>query len=317
MIFRRLKAKGVLTLNGRNGALISAYNPRTLYPVVDDKLLTKRLAAQHGVPAPELYGELATPHDVRRLPELVADHQSFVIKPATGSGGDGILVIDAHRKGRYRTCSGVLLDRDDMSHHVANALNGQYSLGGHPDRVMVEYRVRFDPLFDRVSYQGVPDIRIIVFQGYPVMAMVRLPTRVSHGKANLHQGAVGAGICLASGRTFGGVIGDEPIDEHPDTGESIIGIEIPGWDRIMQMAASCFEMAGLGYLGVDLVLDADLGPLMLELNARPGLNIQIANGEGLVPRLDHVKTIRDRSHGPAQRVALMREYLAGRAAAAA
>jgi alpha-L-glutamate ligase-like protein len=317
MIFRRLKAKGVLTLNGRNGALISAYNPRALYPIVDDKLLTKRLAARHGVPAPALYGELATPHDVRRLPEVVAEHQSFVIKPATGSGGDGILVIDSHRNGRYRTCSGVVLDQDDVSHHVANALNGQYSLGGHPDRVMVEYRVRFDPLFDTVSYLGVPDIRIIVFQGYPVMAMVRLPTRVSDGKANLHQGAFGAGICLATGRTFGGVIADERIDEHPDTGESIVGIQIPGWDRILQMASSCFEMAGLGYLGVDLVLDADLGPLMLELNARPGLNIQIANGEGLIPRLDHVKAIRDQSHGPAQRVALMREHLTTRSPAAA
>jgi alpha-L-glutamate ligase-like protein len=317
MIFRRLRAQGVLALNGRNGGLIGMYNPRALYPVVDDKLLTKRLAARHGVPVPELYGELRTPHDVRRLPEIVAQQPAFVIKPASGSGGDGILVIDSHRNGRYRTCSGVLLDEDDISHHVANALNGQYSLGGHPDRVMVEYRVRFDPLFDRVCYQGVPDIRIIVFLGYPVMSMVRLPTRASDGKANLHQGAVGAGICLATGRTIGGVLGDRRVREHPDTGEPVVGIEIPGWDRILEMASSCYEMTGLGYLGVDLVLDAELGPLMLELNARPGLNIQIANGEGLVPRLEHIRAIREQAHGPAQRVALMRDYFASRVSAAA
>jgi len=41
----------------------------------------------------------------------------------------------------------------------------------------------------------------------------------------------------------------------------------------------------MGYLGVDIVLDAQAGPLMLELNARPGLNIQIANQEGLLHRL--------------------------------
>ena len=317
MIFRRLRAKGVLALNGRNGALIAAYNPRALYPIVDDKLLTKDLAARHGVPAPELYGELRTPHDVRRLPEIVADHPSFVIKPASGSGGDGIVVIDSHRNGRYRTCSGVLLDQDDLTHHVANALNGQYSLGGHPDRVMIEYRVHFDPLFDRVCHQGVPDIRIIVFLGYPVMSMVRLPTWASDGKANLHQGAVGAGICLATGLTIDGVLGDIRTQEHPDTGESVVGIRIPGWARILEMAASCYEMTGLGYLGVDLVLDAKLGPLMLELNARPGLNIQIANGVGLVPRLEHVKAICDKVRGPAERVALMREHLARPAPAAA
>ena len=45
----------------------------------------------------------------------------------------------------------------------------------------------------------------------------------------------------------------------------------------------------MGYLGVDIVIDATAGPLMLELNARPGLNIQIANQEGLVHRLRSVE----------------------------
>jgi D-alanine-D-alanine ligase-like ATP-grasp enzyme len=36
---------------------------------------------------------------------------------------------------------------------------------------------------------------------------------------------------------------------------------------------------------VDLVIDADLGPLMLEVNARPGLQIQVINGQGLAPVL--------------------------------
>ena len=42
----------------------------------------------------------------------------------------------------------------------------------------------------------------------------------------------------------------------------------------------------LGYIGVDFVVDPILGPLILELNARPGLNIQLANREGLLPRLN-------------------------------
>jgi len=150
-------------------------------------------------------------------------------------------------------------------------INGQFSLGGHPDQAMLEYRVRFDPIFDAVSYQGVSDIRIIVFRGYPVMSMVRLPTRSSDGKANLHQGAVGAGICLATGRTINGVLGDEHVEEHPDTGMPVTGIEIPCWDQMLDMAARCFDLTGLGYLGVDLVLDARLGPLMLELSVRNNL----------------------------------------------
>ncbi|MCA0403152.1 MAG: alpha-L-glutamate ligase-like protein, partial [Proteobacteria bacterium] len=123
--------------------------------------------------------------------------------------------------------------------------------------------------------------------------MVRLPTRQSNGKANLHQGAIGAGINLATGRTFGGVFNNDAIDFHPDTLSSIVDIEVPYWDKILEIAASCYELTGLGYLGVDIVLDKEHGPLMLELNARPGLNIQIANREGGLLRY---KKIEARAH---------------------
>ena len=44
----------------------------------------------------------------------------------------------------------------------------------------------------------------------------------------------------------------------------------------------------MGYLGVDIVLDRKQGPMLLEANARPGLAIQIANGQGLIPRFEAV-----------------------------
>lgn len=69
----------------------------------------------------------------------------------------------------------------------------------------------------------------------------------------------------------------------------------------MYQASQSTELTGLGYVGVDMVLDKNLGPLILELNARPGLAIQIANFRGLEPRLQYVennykdlKTIEDK-----------------------
>jgi len=307
-MFAQLHKAGVMGLNARNADFIALENPRRLYPAVDDKLLTKALAIKHGVPAPELYGTLSAPHDIRDLPTLVEQRQAFVIKPAHGSGGDGIVVIDSHRNGRYRTCSGRIYAWGELSHHLANMINGQFSLGGHPDQAMVEYRVRFDPVFNTVCYLGVPDIRIIVYRGYPVMSMVRLPTRASDGKANLHQGALGAGICLATGRTINGVLVNEYIEEHPDTGMDVVGIDIPYWEQMLNMAARCYELTGLGYLGVDLVLDAHHGPLMLELNARPGLNIQIANGRGLLSRLERIKQVEPGEKTAEERVALAQEW---------
>jgi len=318
--WRALNEAGVMGINRRNADYIMRLNPRRNYPIVDNKLLTKALAIEHGVPVPALYGAISTPRELRLLPGMIADKQDFVLKPAHGSQGDGIIVIVDRRKGRYRTSGGRMLDWDELEHHLTNALSGQFSLGGLPDKVMVEYRVRFDPIFDEVSFQGVPDLRVIVYRGFPVMCMVRLPTRQSDGKANLHQGAVGAGINVATGVTLPAVgAGNLVVDEHPDTGAIIAGRTIPHWRQILLMAARCYELTGLGYLGADIVLDAERGPLLLELNARPGLNVQIANQDGLRRRIEMLDPLAERSHSPEERVALARDlarrgYSAHRAA---
>jgi alpha-L-glutamate ligase-like protein len=134
------------------------------------------------------------------------------------------------------------------------------------------------------------------------MSMVRLPTRGSRGKANLHQGAVGAGIDLATGITLDGVISTEVVTHHPDTTHAIAGLRVPEWDTILDISARCYELTGLGYIGVDVVLDRDLGPLVLELNARPGLAIQIANRQGLLRRLKICDARADFQASPAERI---------------
>ncbi|MDY0067277.1 MAG: alpha-L-glutamate ligase-like protein [Steroidobacteraceae bacterium] len=303
---RALAEVGVLGLNKRNGDYILRFNPRRLYPLVDDKLKTKRLALKAGIAVPQLYGVIETQHDIRKLPEIVSGRPEFALKPAHGSAGDGIVVIAGRSGSRYRTVSGALLDDGQIAHHLSNAVNGQFSLGGVPDVVIVEYMVRFSPLFEQISWQGVPDIRVIVFRGFPIMAMVRLPTRSSQGKANLHQGAVGAGVDLASGVTLDGVIGTDVVTHHPDTANPIAGLAIPYWDKILDISARCYELTGLGYIGVDIVLDRDLGPLVLELNARPGLAIQIANRQGLLRRLQICERRADFSAPAEQRVEFAR-----------
>lgn len=305
-----LRDAGVLGLNERNADFIMRLNPRRLYPRVDDKELTKKLAIEAGMPVPELYGVIGNQAEVRRFSDIVADRDSFVVKPARGSGGDGIIVIvgrSTRKRDSYRYASGLLVSGAEIEHHISNIVGGQYSLAGNPDTALIEYCVHFDPLFADVSYQGVPDIRVIVYRGYPVMSMVRLPTRTSDGKANLHQGAVGAGIDLSTGRTLRGVLGNEVVDEHPDTGALISGLYIPKWDYILQSSARSSEVTGLGYVGVDMVIDKDLGPLILEMNARPGLNIQIANGCGLAHRVRRIDEIFDAAHDPAERARISRQ----------
>lgn len=310
-IARRLRDAGVLGLNQRNNCYTLVHNPRQHYPLVDDKLKTKELALAAGIAVPELYGVVEIEHQIEELDTLLAVHSDFVIKPAQGSGGDGVLVVAARAREMYRLASGTIMDRAAVGYYVSNILSGLFSLGGHPDKALIEYRVRFDPLFAAISYQGVPDIRIVVFQGYPVMAMVRLPTRLSDGKANLHQGAIGAGVDIATGRTLTAVWRNEVISEHPDTGNPVTDVEIPHWERLLGLAAGAYELTGLGYVGVDIVLDRDKGPLLLELNARPGLNIQIANRAGLLPRLQRIERDAGRiTASTEERVAYARQHFA-------
>lgn len=309
---KALKANGVLGINARNARYILEYNERRNYPLVDDKALTKQVAIKNNVVVPDLYGMIEIQQQVDTLPDLLAPHNDFVIKPANGSQGEGIVVITGKTEGLYRKVDGSLVGDEDLKFLVTNILSGIYSLGGQPDKALIEYRVQFDPVFEAIAYRGVPDVRIIIFLGVPVMAMVRLPTRMSDGKANLHRGCIGAGIDLATGRTLTAVWRNSIVTEHPDTGNPVSGVEIPQWPRLLEIAAGAFEMTGLGYQGIDLVLDKERGPMLLELNARPGLNIQIANREGLGRRLEIVERHEGGFSSVGERVAFAREHFASR-----
>ncbi|MBU0498794.1 MAG: hypothetical protein KJ558_08825 [Gammaproteobacteria bacterium] len=206
----RLVSGGVMGINRRNADYILRYNPRHLNPLVDDKLITKRLAAEAGIPVPELDEVIALYGQIKGLPAILERHRDFVIKPAKGSQGKGIWVFSGQHNHKYRKTKGKIIDWDELLYHISNILSGVYSLGGQPDT------------------------------GYPLR-----------------------------------------------------GLRLPHWDLFLELAAQCYEFTRLGYLGVDFVLDRDRGPLLLEINARPGLSIQIANQEGLLKRLQLVERYRE------------------------
>jgi alpha-L-glutamate ligase-like protein len=303
----KLRQAGVVGMNWRNVVLIAQNNPRRLYPRVDDKLLTKQITEAANIAVPAMIGVARTQYHVRQLGEFLRDHKEFVIKPSKGSGGKGILVVTGRDGEDFVKPSGDRVTLKELQHHASNTLSGLYSLGGRPDVAMIEELVEFSDIFDGFSYEGVPDIRIIMLHGYPVMAMTRLSTRESDGKANLHQGAVGLGIDIATGNTLKAVQHGQPIEIHPDTGRKLSELKVPHWETLLNLSSRCYEVSELGYLGADIVLDKNRGPLLLELNARPGLAIQVANGMGMRPRLSLIESQRGAQHTPEERVAYVME----------
>jgi alpha-L-glutamate ligase-like protein len=308
-----LKERGVLGINARNQHYIMRCNPRRFYPLVDNKFATKQLCLEHGINTPELYGMIRSQHEVRNFASIIEGKDRFVIKPARGSGGNGIIVVDEVRnlpdnKKLYIKSSGASIPAAELRYHMDNILSGLFSLGGRSDQVLIEYCVALHPFFKDISYKGVPDVRIIVYQGVPVMAMLRLPTRASDGKANLHTGGLGLGLSLSEGVTTLAVQFNRRITMHPDHGHSLTGLRIPHWDELVALAAKVESVLGLHYVGVDIVLDADKGPMLLEANARPGISIQIANNTGLKHRLDAVDAALPALHTIEEKIAFAQNH---------
>ncbi|HLT14086.1 MAG TPA: alpha-L-glutamate ligase-like protein [Marinobacter sp.] len=297
----RLTRLGMLNMNRRNVDYIARYNERSSYPLVDNKLKTKLAVSEYGVKTPRLLQVVRQQHEISHFREMAEDLAGFAIKPAKGSGGKGITVITGRDGDDFIKASGARISVAMLERHLTNILAGLYSLAGTPDVAIVENLVQSSPALAKYSFQGVPDIRIIVFQGYPVMAMLRLATKASDGKANLHQGAVGVGLDIGTGKSLNSVQFNRPITLHPDTGLALENIHIEAWEDMLEMAARCYEATGLGYMGVDLVVDAHEGPLLLELNARPGLAIQMANGCGLLPRLKNIEALKRPHFSPRER----------------
>jgi alpha-L-glutamate ligase-like protein len=304
-VLRRLRREA-LGMNRRNLEFLVPYNPPALFAVVDSKPETKRRLAAAGIPAPATYAELARLWDLRRLAAVVADRPAFVVKPARGAGGGGVVVVTGRDGDRYVKASGATTTLADLAAHCSDILAGAYAASGHTDAVLIEYCVRADPVLGAISYRGVPDVRVLVFRGVPLQAMIRLPTRASDGRANLHMGGMAVGVDLATGRTTSGVLGGRPVTVHPDLDRPVGGLAVPEWDHLLTIAARCHDAVPLGYLGVDLVLDADLGPLVLELNGRPGLTIQLANQRGLRPAMERLATLEVAGLDVGQRIALGR-----------
>lgn len=285
---KQLRENGVLGMNDRNYSVIAKYNDRSLYTLVDDKVKTKKLANNININTPKMIGIIEHQYDVKNILKIVEGYETFVIKPAHGSGGKGVLVIKNYDGEKFYSASGEVLTFKDIYQHVSNTLSGLFSLGGRYDVALIEETVNFSDVFKNFSYHGIPDVRVIVYKGYPAMVMMRLATKESDGKANLHQGGVGVGLDVKTGETLRAVLHNKPVTIHPDTGANLMDLKVPFWREHLLIGALAYDMTGLGYLGADIVLDKNRGPMMLEINARPGLAIQIANGRGLKTRLKEI-----------------------------
>lgn len=306
-----MKISNILGLNARTQFFTYKYNSRSGKKIAESKIQTARVLKRAGVAHPQIFAKFRDPKEVFEF-DWTTLPDRFALKPSRGLGGKGIIVVKKKAvdgKGWFTTQK-ERVTVEDLKLHALDILEGAYSMGNVPDVAFIQSYVGRHKAFRRWAYRGTPDIRIIIFNKVPVMAMLRLPTKESGGRANLHQGALGVGIDIATGITTKAIHNDEQIVFKPGTTKKLRGIKIPNWTSILETAVNAQIASGLGYVGVDIVLDPEKGPMVLELNAQPGLGIQLANMEGLKGRLDRIDNleVRDAEHG----VKIAKALFAGR-----
>lgn len=269
----------VLGINKRNIDFVYAKNPRKYFPLADDKVLCKEVLHQKNIACAETYGVIERIGDIQKVWINVEFHQKLAVKPANGSGGGGILILKKDKDGNWLS-GGRVITEERIFSHFARIIMGMYSFGSS-DRVLIEQCIEPHPFFAEIFPAGVPDFRVILLENEPIMSMLRVPTEKSDGKANLHQGGLGIGIDMKNGQLRQAYDGKNYHDRHPDNNNVISGKKIPYWETLLSLAIETSKAFPLDYLGIDIVLDKNFGPMIMEINVRPGLGIQLANKEGL------------------------------------
>lgn len=292
---------GLLGINARNLLYIRAYNPKKAVMLADSKIKTKNFLSARGVPVARMYNAIYSKKELRNF-DFNSLPSSFVIKPNAGYGGEGILIIKGRKGGNWIKGNDEILTQEEMQRHVNDILDGRYSIADISDSALFEQLLVAPDMFKKMAHKGLPDIRIVVHNLIPVMAMLRLPTEESQGKANIHLGGVGIGIDIAKGDMTYVTQYNKVVDGLPGFGE-VKGIKIPHWDELLLIASRVQQITNLGFAAIDLTLDKNMGPVLLEINARAGLAVQIANMAPLRRRLERIEGIKVNSPEKGIRIA--------------
>lgn len=268
----------MLGLNERNIKYIYPKNARENYKYADDKIVTKQILESHQLACPKTYATISKVGEIESTWSDMKINKSMVIKPSMGRGGDGIKLI--HQKEGSWILGKKAISEEHIFTHIANILFGMFSYGKN-DRALIEELIVPHPFLTEIYPDGVADIRIIVDDNRPAMAMLRVPTNKSEGKANLHQGGLGVGIEIDSGKLTHIFDGNDFLLAHPDNKQSITVLILPHWQETLELSIKVSEVFPLNFMGIDIVIDQEKGPMVLEINIRPGLSIQMANRTGL------------------------------------
>jgi len=288
---------GILWANKRYLKYIKPLNPKKEIKLADSKLKTKKLLENLDIPHPKLLDVIRNRKQLQQYDFSKFVNQEFVVKPNKWSKWKGIMICKIIPFGENNEkylikASWQLLTEDEFKKHLADILDGRYSLTLGGDIILIEEKIEPSEEFKIFCKYWLADIRLITMNLVPIMAMLRYPTKASWWKANIAAGWIGFWIDIWSWKIVS-MYKDRKIyqKEFPSEYKDFKWKQIPYWDDILLYSSQIQFFTNIWYLGLDWTI-AKNGPNLIEINARAGMEIQLVNWEGLETRLRKVEDLK-------------------------
>ncbi|MDO8269190.1 MAG: sugar-transfer associated ATP-grasp domain-containing protein, partial [Candidatus Levybacteria bacterium] len=120
-------SRHILGMNARNFLYIRRYNSAEAKKIADDKLEMKNVLIQNGIKTPTLYSIFYDRDSLKNYDWSALPERGFVIKPARGYAGAGILPIRKWENGIGTTANGQTYTIKQLESHILDILEGAYS----------------------------------------------------------------------------------------------------------------------------------------------------------------------------------------------
>lgn len=284
------KTYWILWQNARNLNYIKWYNDSIAKKLADSKLKTKEFLSEKWISVAETLMVIEKHGDIRE-DSLSHLDLPFVVKPNSWYGWKGIIVFDKKDiDWNYISNWWKIYSKKMLKSHFSDIIDWFFSLSWYRDSIIIEKKILLDHQIELLWKFWLPDIRVLVFNKVPVMAMLRVPTLQSWWKANLHAWACWVWIDIWTGKLTYITKSSKIIKSIPDIWD-IRWIKIPKWEEILTLAVKVQFITNIWYVWCDIVLDDKKWPILLEMNIRPWLEVQVANMSPLKDRLDRVSWV--------------------------
>lgn len=227
---------------------------------------------------PDLYSRdiLLVPYcGVERFLEFFKKHGRIIVKPDTGSIGEGIKLLE------YRNDAEAMAFFESVTED-------------HP--FVCEEFIKQHDVINQLNPYSVNTVRLVTFLDDGKVDIVAAVLKIGAGSEsitdNMSLGGIGAQIDLDTGivSSFGRDFYMNRYTHHPVSGKQIIGLQIPHWDKAKNLVKEAHRRLPQCYIyGWDIAI-TETGVDIVEANNRPGSRIMqvmdcVPKGHKIIPML--------------------------------